>query len=280
MTTNGGNDWTNSSSNFAYRSIQFKNVNTGYMIANYAHDVLGDSIHVLKTVDGGSNWINMYSKGRAHLSSVYFLNENTGWAAGFSRSGGNEDMILKTSNGGINWQIFDYPSLSFINSIFFTSYDTGWYCSSGIFKSINSGANWTNQIPSNGNDYYTSITFTDNKNGWIVGTNGKILSTITGGISSVSSLNENIPVAFSLNQNYPNPFNPTTNINFSIPISSFVTLKIYELTGKEIVTLINDNLNAGVYKINFNAGYLASGIYFYKIIAGEYSDIKKMTLLK
>jgi len=85
---------------------------------------------------------------------------------------------------------------------------------------------------------------------------------------------------FSLNQNYPNPFNPKTNIKFSIPKSSFVTLKVYDMLGKEIASLVNEDLSAGVYSFDFNAGGLASGVYFYKLIAGDYTDIKKMTLLK
>ncbi|MEO8210791.1 MAG: T9SS type A sorting domain-containing protein, partial [bacterium] len=98
-------------------------------------------------------------------------------------------------------------------------------------------------------------------------------------ITSINNISE-IADSYSLDQNYPNPFNPTTNINFSIPKNSFVTLQVYDVTGKEIQSLVNDNLNAGVYSFNFNAGDLSSGIYFYKIIAGDYSDIKKMTLLK
>ncbi len=92
--------------------------------------------------------------------------------------------------------------------------------------------------------------------------------------------NNEIPKSFELHQNYPNPFNPKTNINFSTPKNSFVTLKVYDLTGKEIAILVNEDLNAGVYSFDFNAADLASGVYFYKLTAGDYSDVKKMTLLK
>lgn len=85
---------------------------------------------------------------------------------------------------------------------------------------------------------------------------------------------------YYLNQNYPNPFNPGTKINFSIPKNSFVTLKVYDMLGKEVAALVNENLNPGSYNFDFNAAGFASGIYFYKITAGDFSEVKKMTLLK
>ena len=84
----------------------------------------------------------------------------------------------------------------------------------------------------------------------------------------------------SLYQNYPNPFNPTTKISYKISEKSFVSLKIYNLLGKEIIVLVNEEKPAGYYEKEFNAADLSSGIYFYKLSAGIYTDIKKMVLLK
>lgn len=97
------------------------------------------------------------------------------------------------------------------------------------------------------------------------------------GITQISS---QIPRAFSLSQNYPNPFNPVTILEFEIPKAGFVSLKIYDMLGKEINTLVNSNLNPGRYKYDFDAGSLTSGIYFYKLEAGNYSETKKMLLVK
>jgi len=91
---------------------------------------------------------------------------------------------------------------------------------------------------------------------------------------------DGVPIKFSLNQNYPNPFNPTTKINFTIPKSSFVNLKIYDILGKEISTLVNEERSAGYYNVEFNAVGLTSGIYFYVIRTSEYTSTKKMLLLK
>ncbi len=88
------------------------------------------------------------------------------------------------------------------------------------------------------------------------------------------------PVIFNLAQNYPNPFNPTTKISFSIPESGIVNLKIYDLLGGEVAELINSEMKTGNHSINFDASNLSSGMYFYKIETGSYSQTRKMMLLK
>jgi hypothetical protein len=88
------------------------------------------------------------------------------------------------------------------------------------------------------------------------------------------------PTEFSLSQNYPNPFNPSTTIQYSIKERTSVELVLYDILGREVEVLVNEEQDAGQYKINLNAGGLASGVYFYKIQAGEYAEVKKMILLK
>jgi len=91
---------------------------------------------------------------------------------------------------------------------------------------------------------------------------------------------ENLPAEFSLNQNYPNPFNPLTNISWQSPTSGWQTLKIYDVLGNEIATLVDEYRNAGYYELEFDASNLPSGIYFYKLNTGNYTDTKKLILLK
>jgi hypothetical protein len=86
--------------------------------------------------------------------------------------------------------------------------------------------------------------------------------------------------SFILYQNYPNPFNPTTTINYSVPKQSFVTIKVYDVLGREVATLVNENKPVGNYSIQFNANKLTSGIYFYGMESGSYSQAKKLLLLK
>jgi len=93
-------------------------------------------------------------------------------------------------------------------------------------------------------------------------------------------INFTSPVSFSLEQNYPNPFNPNTVIKFSLLSDEFVTLKIYNILGKEVTQLLKGNLKAGIHRVEFSAANLTSGLYFYKIEASNFSSVKKMTLLK
>ncbi len=97
------------------------------------------------------------------------------------------------------------------------------------------------------------------------------------GINTISS---HVPEQFSLNQNYPNPFNPTTKINFDISKSGFTSLVIYDMTGREVTKLVNENLNAGSYEYEFSALNLSSGIYFYRLTSADFSSVKKMSLIK
>lgn len=97
------------------------------------------------------------------------------------------------------------------------------------------------------------------------------------GMDPISNI---IPKEFSVSQNYPNPFNPVTNIEFSLPKSSFVKLVIYDMLGREVEILVNQQLSAGTYKADWNASNYSSGVYFYKIEAGDFSDIRKMILIK
>jgi hypothetical protein len=89
-----------------------------------------------------------------------------------------------------------------------------------------------------------------------------------------------VPEAYKLYQNYPNPFNPTTNFKFDLPHNVFVSIKIYDMLGREIITLVNEKMTAGQKIIPFTATNLASGIYFYKFTAGEFTDVKKMVFIK
>ena len=89
-----------------------------------------------------------------------------------------------------------------------------------------------------------------------------------------------IPLEYSLSQNYPNPFNPSTTINYAISSKQLVQLKVYDILGSEVATLVNQEQSAGSYKIDFNASRLASGVYFYRLQAGSFVETKKMVILK
>jgi len=166
--------------------------------------------------------------------------------------------------------------------------------------SLDSGDNWNNIInstPSTGSyswlvnaDSTSSeclIKISDASNNQIFDISDSTF-TIDSLIVSVDPYNSDIPIEFSLNQNYPNPFNPTTTINYQIPELSFVTIKVYDVLGNEIVTLVNEEKAVGSYEVEFNATLLPSGVYFYRLQAGSPSagsgqsfvETKKMVLMK
>jgi hypothetical protein len=100
------------------------------------------------------------------------------------------------------------------------------------------------------------------------------------GFTGVKKIKGALPDKFELSQNYPNPFNPTTLIKYSLPKAGNVSLKVYNVLGKEVATLVNGYQTAGNYKVKFNARGLASGLYFYRLTAGDFVSVKKMMLLK
>jgi hypothetical protein len=101
-----------------------------------------------------------------------------------------------------------------------------------------------------------------------------------GTITGVSNITNSIPVKYELSQNYPNPFNPVTKINYSIPKSGIITLKVYDILGRNVTTLVNEFKNAGNYSVEFNADNLSSGVYTYRLESGSYVETKKMLLVK
>jgi len=98
--------------------------------------------------------------------------------------------------------------------------------------------------------------------------------------TDVNSSTVNIPDTYALSQNYPNPFNPTTTINFDVPVREHVTLKVYNILGQEVETLVDEEMSAGYKHIDWDGAKYSSGVYFYKLNAGDFVETKKMSLVK
>jgi hypothetical protein len=111
----------------------------------------------------------------------------------------------------------------------------------------------------------------------------QVLKTFNPANVGIKNISTEIPEGIALYQNYPNPFNPITKIKFSIPqgiSNNLITLKVYDVLGKEISTILNQNLTAGTYETDFDGSKLSSGVYFYRLTAGSYTEMKKMMLVK
>jgi hypothetical protein len=105
-----------------------------------------------------------------------------------------------------------------------------------------------------------------------------LINKVTGIGDDQGSLLE--PTSYNLAQNYPNPFNPVTSIKYSIKVAGLVSIKVYDILGNEVATLVNEEKVQGVYSVTFDASHLSSGVYFYKINSGNYSEVKKMVFIK
>jgi photosystem II stability/assembly factor-like uncharacterized protein len=273
--TNGGLNWTVILPGAILS--QFQGL---YFIDENSGTVVGRPGLIMTTTNGGTSWIQRTMNlpvqfGDSTLFDVMYVNAQTGYACG------NNGIVVKTMNEGVNWIYYPSGSNFALRGIKFLDTNIG-FCvgqAGRIIRSTNGGINWTQQT-SPTTDPLAYLDFTDYNNGWIVGFNGKILYTSNGGAMWVHPVSTEIPNSFSLSQNYPNPFNPTTIINFHLPVFSNVSLKIYDMLGSEVATLVNEELNSGVYEIEFDGSNYSSGVYFYSLSAGSYIETKKMILLK
>jgi hypothetical protein len=151
----------------------------------------------------------------------------------------------------------------------------------GIMGTTNGGENWLLQETGIFSTLL-DVSFADAEAGITVGWSGTILRTTTGGLAvSVEEGHEpDLPSRIRLEQNYPNPFNATTEIRFSLDRSSDATLEIFDLMGRKVATLLSGRLVAGSHIVRWDSGREASGVYFYRLIAGHSSQTRKMVFLK
>ncbi|HEX2786518.1 MAG TPA: T9SS type A sorting domain-containing protein [Ignavibacteria bacterium] len=206
-----------------------------------------------------------------------------------------ESVIRKySSNGTVLWTKMINGNDVFVNDLTVDAngyiYMTGEYpwevVSSAkmfIHKISPSGtASWHHEYTDGNNWSIGSFIKLDNSGNAIVAGSYQLGLTVVkySNVTGISTVSSNVPEGFELSQNYPNPFNPSTKINFSITQSGFVSLKVYDLLGREVAVLVNEVKQAGAYVVDFNAAQLSSGTYFYKIETNGFSEIKKMMFVK
>ena len=281
-TSNGGknwdsvkyNDYQGGRSESLWRSISFVSPSIGYFNMS-----LGEPPYqLLKTIDGGKSWQNTNYRYDGQL--IRFYNDSLGLVVNM--------LSNRTTDGGNSWETINLPSKDFPfypSDIEFVPLHPSelWFVDLvNLYFSPDTGRTWVQQKIYNANLNGSEIVFTDSTHGWLLCDSGNVFYTSNNGgiITAVSPIENTTPSEYLLKQNYPNPFNPSTTISFSIPKTNFVTIKVYDVLGREVATLVNEEKSPGNYSVNFNASNLPSGVYFYRIQAGSYSVVKKMLMIK
>jgi photosystem II stability/assembly factor-like uncharacterized protein len=315
-TVNGGQNWVTSASNDTVQlwGLQFVNSNTGYAAGSYGHILkttnagsnwtlnnvltnqnllsyiffrnentgyISGSAIIIKTTNAGTNWTPLSAafQNFEDVNQIQFIDDQTGYGVS------SQNRFFKTTNAGANWAISTAGSNPLMAE-YFVNVNTGYACgyNGAIIYTTDAGTNWSPQT-SGSTDILTSIYFTSSLTGYISTWYGKVLKTTNGGLTFVQRIGNEEPVKYSLSQNYPNPFNPSTKIKFEIPAKSgqnvvHVKLKIYDIRGKEVAVPVNNDLQPGNYEVIFNANSISSGVYFYTLSSNDFTETKKMVLLK
>jgi len=283
--TNFGDNWTQVYQlPSGFTIISFVDEQTGFIGRDYV-----SSSYLWRTTNGGNNWSPVDTLSTYYTyKKIKFYNANTGWASLFYQGTypytSSSFFIRKTTNGGLNWsdvslvRTGDFYDMFIVNqNIIYVSDYWG-----NINVTTNAGLNWQSQLVSSSKPFSISCF---NKDIWISGEGGMILKGSQLVPIGINSINSSLPSSFYLSQNYPNPFNPTTNIKYQITgtpgvNNKLVTLKIYDVLGKEIETLVNEKQSPGTYEVTWDGSNYPSGVYFYKLTAGDFTETKKMILLK
>ncbi len=278
-TTDSGLNWSllRSDTLKTYTSVFFVDGNNGW--------VSGQSGDILFTSDGGTNWSSQTSGTTSNLNSIYFVNNLTGWAVG------DNGTILNTINGGTPVELVSFTAIANANEITLT-WSTASETNNQGFEiqrlqnyRIAKLQDWENI------GYVAGFGTTTERHNYsftdcdvIQGSYQYRLKQIDfDGTFEYSQVVEAvIPLAteFSLLQNYPNPFNPSTRLQYTIGNRQFVSLKVYDFLGREVATLVNQDRPAGSYEVGFDGSNLTSGIYFYRLKSGEFTETRKMVLLR
>ncbi|MGB9696607.1 MAG: T9SS type A sorting domain-containing protein [Ignavibacteria bacterium] len=307
LTTNSGASWSpvnNGLTNLFVNALVFSGTNL------FAGTLNG----VFRTTNNGTTWtpagltgthVNSFAVSGINLFAgtsngvFYSTNNGANWAAvntgltnlmvntlafsGTNLFAGTQNGVFRTTNNGISW-----TPAGLTGSTFSALLDiSGTYLLAGnnlgnVFLTTNSGTTWTNVstgLPTMG---ILCLAFIPGADPLVFAGNdaSAIYRRLLTQMLSVKVISSVIPTQFSLKQNYPNPFNPTTKIEFSLPKNVFANLIIYDILGREVERLVNEQLNAATYEVIWDASNYPGGVYYYKLQADNYVETKKMILLK
>jgi hypothetical protein len=267
LSSNYGANWIQTSLN--NRDVRSLTVNGNNVFAGtYASPI---PYGVYLSTNNGTSWSQTTLNNKAVESMA--INSNNIFA------GTRDSGVYLSTNNGTSWSQTTlnnlYVNVLVINgnSIFAGTSPSGFYVS------YNNGISWSQKNEGLGSNSVRSICILNNY---------MFAGTYTGGVFKrplseliwIDPISNEIPDQFSLSQNYPNPFNPSTNIRFNIKDLRFTTLKVFDILGREIAMLVNEQLRPGTYEVEWNASNYPSGVYYYTLTSGDITDTKKMVVIK
>jgi photosystem II stability/assembly factor-like uncharacterized protein len=248
-------------------NVLFVNSLNGYAV--------GGSGALFRTTDGGKAWSTQATGTTNDLWACYFVDQQNGIAVG------TFGTILRTTNGGTIWSRVSSGTTNHLNAVHFSDAATGIAVGAKgtVLRTTNGGQTWSKEDVGTANWLRGVASQSKNSNS-IVGSNGLILQPSGRTVSVEGRTPAEISMTYQLHQNYPNPFNPSTIIQYSIPRQTRVTLTIFDILGRQVAQLEEGVKQAGRYEVQWNASGFPSGVYFYRLQAGSFTETKKLLLLK
>ncbi len=269
LSTNNGTNWT-------LTSLQFT---IGWSLAVSGSNIFAGTQNngVYLSTNNGTNWTQT-SLNNQNVYSLAVNGNNIFAGTGYPGNG----LYLSTNNG-TTWTQTSLNNVSAFslavngNNIFAGIYLYNIY--DGVMVSNDNGGNWIQRnegFPKNTSVYAFCIL-----NNYIFGGTGNcVYRRPLNELIGIQPISNEVPNQFSLSQNYPNPFNPSTVISFQLAVNSFASLKVYDLLGREVATLVNEKLQPGTYEVDWDGTNYSSGLYYYKLVAAGFTETKKMVLIK
>lgn len=283
-TTNGGTSWTELDVSFPnaqeLNDQYWFNADTGWICGYNA---------LVYTTDGGATFVDLYSNvpptGNGHnaLLAIQFADTETGWIGAGNLESEN---VYKTSDSGGTWVFQDNPvsenGWNQINDVRFLSADSGWAAhgtpgTGAIMFTSNGGTEWV--MDNTQYSWYDCFSIYQRFKIWCGGSDGVMWQAVISTPTGVSE-NDELPGTAILYQNYPNPFNPKTEIRFQITDYGLLSLKVYDLLGREIATLVNEVKAPGSYSAQWDAQHHSAGMYLCRMQAGQFISTRKLVLLR
>ncbi len=267
MSSDNGDNW-------ALTGLSNKNVTELIVLPN--GDILAGAYGCYRSTNNGLNWNRIDSTAFPQSGLTAIAKSSTGFLLASS------EHLCRSNDNGVSWFLVNEQSFStiVINSLGYAV--GGRNDQNGLYLSTDGGYNWNIMNTGIPNNFYTGILDIDSSGYIYYSTWGSSIFRTEKNTISVSKISNEIPNHFSLSQNYPNPFNPSTKIRFEISGSSVAQtfLSVYDMLGREISTLVNQELKPGTYEVDWNASSYPSGVYFYRIITTNFSETRKMLFIK